>query len=339
MLFSWKRKNWQELQQWLAAADELAAANPRVIEQASDYWYFRAISKMTSGDRDAARDALRRILKLRGADPEITEAMVWLLLSDKKIDSVLLDAVVQPYRSQAGSQAPVSPPLMEALAAAEHVLGKPALAAAWYLRTLGTRPRDFLWTLVLADNMEWAGCPANANHVRYSALRMFASHSQGAEVRHYERLADYLSGAQAGSDESKKQQSLAQRWGFAKALDNARLFALSRLSERLSLPSWLEFADAVNGNDTKMIAAKLTAVSDHLNREAGSPVPDGVLPLSVEDVQRAGQWMAGEGAPARTSLNDEPDVCRQTLSKIRTLQPAPMPDKKQAAPDKKQETL
>lgn len=338
MLFSWKRKNWQELEQWLAAADKLGAANPRLLEQAPDYWYFRAISKMTGGDRNAARDALRQILKSRGADPEITEAMVWLLLSDKKLDSALLEAVVQPYRSQAGSQAPVSPPLMEALAAAEHALGKPAQAAAWYLRTLETRPRDFLWTLVLADNMEWAGCPANANHVRYSALKMFAAqHFQRAEVRHYERLADYFSSAQAAADETKKLRSLAQRWGYAKAMDNVRLFALSRLSERLSLPLWLEFADAVSGNDAKMIAAKLTAVSDHLNREAGSPVPDGVLPLSIDDVDRAGQWMAGEGTPARTSLNDEPEVCRQTLSKIRALQQSPVPDKKQAAPDRKQE--
>jgi predicted Zn-dependent protease len=352
MLFSWKRKNWQELQQWLAAADELAATNPRLLEQASDYWYFRAISKITSGDRDAARDALRHILKLRGADPEITEAMIWLLLSDKKIDSVLLDAVVKPYRSQAGGQAPVSPPLMEALAAAEHVLGKPVQAAAWYLRTLETRPRDFLWTLVLADNMEWAGCPVNANHVRYSALKMLASHpskasqaSQGAEVRHYERLAEYFSGLRdsgeqaAGTDESKKRQSLVQRWGFAKAIDNARFFALNRLSERLSLPSWLEFADAIRAGDAKIIGAKLTAVSDYLHREAAAPVPEGLLPLSVEDVQRAGQWLAGEAAPMQGSLNKEPEVCRQTLSKINSLQQSPMPDKKPAAPDKKQESL
>jgi tetratricopeptide (TPR) repeat protein len=335
MLFSWKRKNWQELEQWLSAADKLAADNPRVIERAPDYWYFRAISKMTSGDRDAARDALRQILKLRGADPEITEAMIWLLLSDKKIDSVLLDAVIQPYRSQAGSQAPVSPPLMEALAAAEQVLGKPAQAAAWYLRSLEMRPRDFLWTLTLADNMEWAGCPANANHVRYSALKMFAGHAQQTEVRHYERLAEYFhgvrdSGAQAGNaEELKKRQSLAQRWGFTKPMDNARLFALNRLRERLSLPLWLEFADAVRANDAKMVAAKLTSVSDHLNREAGSSVPEGVLPLSVEDVERAGQWLAGEGTPATSSLNDELEVCRQTLSKINSVQRAPVPDKKQ----------
>jgi polysaccharide biosynthesis protein PelB len=64
-----------------------------------------------------------------------------------------------------------------------------------------------------------------------------------------------------------------------------------------------------------------------------------LLPLSVEDVERARQWMAGESVPAQSSLNDEPDICRQTLSKIRTLQQSPVPDKKQAAPDKKQENL
>jgi hypothetical protein len=184
--------------------------------------------------------------------------------------------------------------------------------------------------------MEWAGCPANANHVRYSALKMFASqHSQRAEVGHYERLAEYFAGirdslTQTGdTDESKKRQSLAQRWGFAKVMDNARFFALNHLRKRLSLPEWLEFADAVSANDAKMIAVKLTAVSDYLHREAESPLPEGLLPLSVEDVERAGRWMAGDVAPTRSSLNDEPEVCRQTLSKIRTVQQGPAPDKKQ----------
>ena len=122
---------------------------------------------------------------MRGPDPEVTEAMIWLLLSDKQIDQALLEAVVQPYRAQAGSAAAVSPPLTEALAAAEQTLGKPIQAAAWYLRSFGTRPRDFLWTLTLADNMEWSGCPAHANHARYAVLANVgfgAVHAKGRAI-------------------------------------------------------------------------------------------------------------------------------------------------------------
>ena len=142
MRFSWKRENWRELDQWLALADEMSSFKPGAMAQAPDYWYFRAMRKMASGERDAARESLQEILRLRGPDPEVTEAMIWLLLSDKKIDQALLEAVVRPYRTQAASQSVVNPPLAEALAAAEQTLGKPVQAAAWYLRSLG-RGRGF----------------------------------------------------------------------------------------------------------------------------------------------------------------------------------------------------
>jgi polysaccharide biosynthesis protein PelB len=335
MLFSWKQKNWEELDHWLSLAEEMSSTQPSAMLQAPDYWYFRAIRKMASGERDAARDALRQILALRGPDPEITEAMIWLLLSDKKIDGVLLDKVVQPYRNQAGSPSPVSPPLTEALAAAEQMLGKPVQAAEWYLRSLTIRPRDFLWTLTLADNMEWAGCLANANHVRFSALKMFASQRPQPRVRHYERLAEYFSGSkdsreQAGNaDELKKRQSVRERWGIAEPLDNARSFALRRQLERLSLPAWEAFADAVRNNSPKAISVQLAAVSSHLQHQSGGPTPEGVLPLSIEDVERARQWLAKEGTPAQSSLNDELDVCRQTLAKVHELQVTSVTDREQ----------
>ncbi|MEO9075073.1 MAG: tetratricopeptide repeat protein [Nitrosospira sp.] len=332
MRFSWKRKNLEELEHWLSQAD---AMPPAVIAQALDYWYFQSMRKMAGGDRDAARHALRQLLRLRGADPEVTEAMIWLLLSDKKIDTALLDAVVQPYRTQAA----VSMPLTDALAAAEQTLGRPVQAGDWYLRSLTARPRDFLWTLALADNMEWAGCPANANHVRFSALKMFASqHSTEADVQYPARLAEYFSGlkdswAQPGNaDELKKWQLLRERWGFAKTMDNARRFALKRQQERLSLPAWEVFADAARNNKPKVVSAQLLAISTHLERQAGGSVPEGVLPLSIDDIDRATRWLAGEASPAQTSLNDEPEVCRQTLAKIRELQVTSLPHQEQIKP-------
>ena len=130
MRLAWKRENWRELDQWLALADEMQAIEPGAMAQAPDYWYFRACARwpVASGMRPGM--SLQDILRLRGPDPEVTEAMIWLLLSDKQIDHALLEAVVQPYRTQAASPAAISPPLVEALAAAEQTLGKPIQAAA-----------------------------------------------------------------------------------------------------------------------------------------------------------------------------------------------------------------
>lgn len=336
MRFSWKRNNWGEVERWLSLAEAMPAA---AIAQAPDYWYFQSIRKMGNGDRDAARRALGQLLRLRGPDPEVAEAMIWLLLSDKAVDNPSLDALVQPYRNQSGSQSAVNPPLAEALAAAEHTLGKSVQAAEWYLRSLKTRPRDFLWTLTLADNMEWAGCPANANHVRLSALKMFAlSHSNQAEVQYPARLAEYFLGskdqrAQPGNpDELKKWQSTNERWGLTKTMDNARHFALRRQSERLRLPAWITFADAVRSNNQQAVSAQLAAVSGHLQHQPGGPVAENVLPLSMEDIERAAQWLPGEAAPNQSVLNDELDVCRQTLAKIRELQATPIPDQERIKP-------
>ena len=113
MHFSWKRRNWDELDQWLKVAEKLPSA-----AQAPDYWYFQSMRRMAHGEQSAARDALQEILRLQAADPEVTEAMIWLLLSYEKIDHVLLDSVVAPYRAQSANQSTVNPALAEALAAA-----------------------------------------------------------------------------------------------------------------------------------------------------------------------------------------------------------------------------
>ncbi|WP_090827128.1 tetratricopeptide repeat protein [Nitrosovibrio tenuis] len=334
MRFSWKRQDWEELDHWLSLADEMQSAKPSALAQATDYWYFQSMRKMVNGQREAAHDALRQTLRLRGADPEITEAMIWLLLSDKKVDHGPLDALVQPFRNQSGSQSGVSPPLAEALAAAEQMLGKPTQAAAWYFRSLATRPRDFLWTLTLADNMEWAGCLGNANHARLSALKLFASHgSHQAEVMHPVRLAEYFSpskdvpaqrGNGPGLKKSEKWQSMREHWGFTKTLDNASFFALQRQRERLSSPAWEKFADAVRRKDQQAVAAQLKIVSDHLQHRPDEPLPPDMLPLSLNDVDQANRWLPGESVPDRSDLNTEADICRQTLAKIRDLQRLPV---------------
>ncbi|MDN5753390.1 MAG: tetratricopeptide repeat protein [Nitrosospira sp.] len=335
MRFSWKRKNWEEVVHWLSLAEE----TPSAIAQAPDYWYFQAIRQMSSVERDAASHALRQLLRLRGPDPEATEAMIWLLLSDKKIDNPSLTALVQRYRGQAV----VNPSVAEALAAAEHTLGKSAQAADWYLLSLTTRPKDFLWTLTLADNMEWAGCPANANYVRLNALKMFASqHSNQADVQYPARLAEYFLGSKdpraqpVDADESEKWQSVRERWGFTKTMDNARRFALMRQLERLSLPAWAAFADAARNNDPKAqttVSAQLTAISNLLRQQPAGPSPEDVMPLSIDDVERASRWLAGDAAPNnKSTLTKELDVCQQTLAKIRELQGASIPDQEQKTP-------
>ncbi len=324
MRFAWKREEWQDLDHLLS----LGEAVPSVVAQAPDYWYFRSMRKMATGDRDSARQAMRELLRLRGSGPEVAEAMIWLLLSDDKIDQPALEAVVQPYRSELIDQSVISPPLVEALAAAEHTLGKPVQAASWYLKSLATRPRDFLWTLTLADNMEWVGCPAHANHARYGALKMStARRFAQADVKHPQRLAEYVAGSkdslvQRAPDDSRNQQwrSLWERWGFTGRLDNASYFALQRQRERLLSPAWDKFAEAVNKNDEELLSAQLAAISLRLQNQPDDPALPDVLPLSMEDLNRANRWFAGEAPRNQPSLDDEPDICRATLAKIRESQ-------------------
>lgn len=345
MRFSWKRKDWNELDHWLAAAEGKPSA-----AQGPDYWYFLSIRKMAGGDREGARKSLEDLLKLRGGAPEVVEALIWLLLADRKIDTGLLEKVVQPYHSQTGEQSTTSPSLTEALAAAEQLLGRPVQAAAWYLRTLPRRHGDFAWTLTVANNLEWAGCPANANHVRFNALTRFASGPSSPAPRYPERLAEYFAGskdarAQAvGADPAKQSawESLRSRWGYAGTLDNATYFALNRQRERLSLPEWKEFADAVaasRGDVDKTrkkgeakVARQLALIADHLKRQPAAPSGEDMLPLSIDDVERANQWLAGEAPRVESDVNAEMDICRQTLAAVRQSLDAFAPDDSSSLP-------
>lgn len=340
MRFSWKRENWQELDHWLALADEMRASTPIAMAQAPDYWYFRAMRKMASGEGDAARESLREILRLRGPDPEVTEAMIWLLLSETQFDQGLLDAVVQPYRGQPANSATVSPPLVEALAAAEQTLGRPVQAAAWYLRSLGTRPADFLWTLTLADNMEWAGCSAHANHTRYAVLQMFAARdSAQKDVKYPKRLAEHIVGLREararrvtgeGEKAQQQMQSVQKHWDLSGDLDNARYFALQRQRERLTSPAWERFADAVKNSEDVSTSAQLALVSRYLQGQTDNSAPAEMLPLSIEDIERANRWLGGKAPASQNSLDGELDICRQTLAKIRESQRKPVPEKEPA---------
>lgn len=196
-----------------------------------------------------------------------------------------------------------------------------------------------MWTLILADNMEWADCLANANQVRFSTLQMFASQRFAQTAVEYPpRLAEYFRGlkdplVQSGNaDNLEKWQSMRERWGFTKTLDNARYFALRRERERLQTPAWEAFADAVKNKDHPAVSAQLSAISTHLEQQPGGPSSPKILPLSIDDVDRANRWLAGEAAPNQSSLNTELEVCRETLAKIRELQMTPSPDKEPAKP-------
>jgi len=196
--------------------------------------------------------------------------------------------------------------------------------------------------------MEWAGCLANANHVRLMALKLFASRSSNhTEVTYPLRLAEYFSGSrdalaqrgnggelgsEAGNKSKKnlKWQSMRERWGFTKTLDNASYFALQRQHERLSSATWEKFADMFKHKDQQATAAQLKRISDYLQHRAGEPPPPDMLPLSLDDVDRANRWLAGEAAPDQSNLTAEADICRQTLAKIRELQRAPAADREQS---------
>jgi hypothetical protein len=232
---------------------------------------------------------------------------------------------------------------VEALAAAEQALGRPVPAAAWYLRSLGTRPADFLWTLTLADNMEWAGCSAHANHARHAVLQTLAARQSGQkDVKYPKRLAEHvvgLRGARArpatGDDEKAHQQmqSVQRRWshlGLGRDLDNARFYALQRQRERLGSPAWERFAGAVKNGEEEAISAQLNLISRYLQGQTDESAPAEMLPLSIEDVERANRWLAGKAPPSQNSLDGELDICRQTLAKIRESQSKSPPWKEPA---------
>ena len=85
MRFSWKRKNWRELDHWLCACREMRR-QPTRWRRRPITGTFAPCEKWQAESGTQPVTSLQRILRLRGPDPEVTEAMIWLLLSDKQID-------------------------------------------------------------------------------------------------------------------------------------------------------------------------------------------------------------------------------------------------------------
>jgi hypothetical protein len=145
-------------------------------------------------------------------------------------------------------------------------------------------------------------------------------------VKYPPRLAEYFFGSKYfpakrdDTDDAKKReelQSIRNRWGFGGKLDNADYFALRREMERLDLSQWKAFAKAVRNGNEREVARQLALISDHLKRQPAAASHPDMLPLSIEDVDRANRWLAGEPKPNLSDLTKELDICRETLTKIR----------------------
>ena len=132
-----------------------------------------------------------------------------------------------------------------------------------------------------------------------------------------------------GDDEKLQQQmqSVRKHWTLSGELDNARFYALQRQRERLASPAWLRFADAVKNGESELISAQLAMVSGYLQGPQDKPAPAELLPLSIEDIDRANRWLGGKAPPSSNSLDGELDICRQTLAKIRESQSKSIPGK------------
>ena len=65
------------------------------------------------------------------------------------------------------------------------------------------------------------------------------------------------------------------------------------------------------------MARQLTLISDHLKHQPAAASHPDMLPLSIDDVDRANRWLPGEPKPNPSDLAKELDICRETLTKIR----------------------
>jgi hypothetical protein len=74
----------------------------------------------------------------------------------------------------------------------------------------------------------------------------------------------------------------------------------------------------------------LAMILRYLQGQTDNSAPAEMLPLSIEDIERANRWLGGKAPPSQNSLDGEPDICRQTLMKIRESQSKSLPEKESA---------
>ncbi|MFZ5842394.1 MAG: tetratricopeptide repeat protein [Pseudomonadota bacterium] len=288
------------------------------------YWQFRAERAMARGDSKAARLALEQLASLRANDPEVIEALLWLLLAEQPAPATQINLLVERHANLAEAD----PVLAEVMAAAEQVLGRPAEAARWYGLTLPARARDLPWLLTVADNMEWLGCTVTANQFRLRVLQQLQVQTVPLPaVGHPNRLADQFYGRQyfATALDSRLAdqdalQDLVAQWQLQQGLDNARYFALRWQQRRLQLSDWEELADEWQEQNREAIAVLLSALQAELTLAPEGPLSDAVLPLSLNDVAaRSRRSGAARGTQTQPDPARELAVCRQQLAQFSAL--------------------
>lgn len=288
------------------------------------YWQFRAERAIARGDSKAARLALEQLASLRANDPEVIEALLWLLLAEQPAPAAQINLLVERHANLAEAD----PVLAEVMAAAEQVLGRPAEAARWYGLTLPARARDLPWLLTVADNMEWLGCTVTANQFRLRLLQQLQVQAVPLpRVEHPNRLADQFYGRQYFSTALESRladqdalQDLVEQWQLQQDLDNARYFALRWQQKRLQLSDWEDLADEWLEQNREAIATLLSALQAELTLAPEGPLSSAVLPLSLNDVAaRSRRSSATRGAQPQPDPARELTVCRQQLAQFSAL--------------------
>ncbi|HEX4909244.1 MAG TPA: tetratricopeptide repeat protein [Permianibacter sp.] len=288
------------------------------------YWQFRAERAMARGDSKAARQALEQLASLRANDPEVIEALLWLLLAEQPAPVAQINLLVERHANLAEAD----PLFAEVMAAAEQVLGRPAEAARWYGLSLPARARDLPWLLTVADNLEWLGCTVTANQFRVRVLQQLQVQAVPLPpVTHPNRLADHFYGRQYFSTaldsrlaDQDALQELIEQWQLQQGLDNARYFALRWQQKRLQLSDWEDVADEWQEQNRVAIAALLAPLQAELALAPEGPLSDAVLPLSLNDVAaRSRRSGANRAAAASPDPARELAVCRQQLAQFSAL--------------------
>ena len=295
------------------------------------YWQFRAERAMLRRDHATARTALERLAQLRANDPEVIEALLWLLLAEEPVSTSAVNLLVERYANLAEGD----PVLAEAMAAAEQVLGRPAEAARWYAMTLPARARDLPWLLTVADNLEWLGCTVTANQFRYRVLQQLQVQTLPmAAASHPQRLADVMYGRRYFAVGLEQQlpdadalRELIGQWQLQDQLDNARWFALRWQQKRLQLSDWEDVAEAWQEQNRGELSTMLQALQAELQLAPEGPLSSAVLPLSLNDVAaRARRFSGGRAAATVPDPARELPTCRQQYEQFSALAlPLPVP--------------